>query len=107
MTAVMNSIVSYLLFSAVIVLGALEDALIDLFFTPAGSILGLTIFIIFMISLTVIRREFSFISIVLTILLMMMYWDYVQTYPEFIWNIIVLMLTCVFNGFYAVLKGRR
>lgn len=88
-------------------MGTIETILIDLFFTPTGSILGLTLFIVLMISLTIARKEFSFISVVLSILLMMMYWDYVPTYPVFIWNIIILMMTCLFNGVYAISKVKK
>jgi hypothetical protein len=88
-------------------MGAIEQIFIDLFFTPAGSIIGLTLFLILMISLTVVRKEFTFVSIIMSVLLMTMYFDYWQTYPVFVWNFIILLLFCFFNGIYMVTSMRR
>lgn len=88
-------------------MGALEQVFIDLFFTPAGSILGLTLFIILTIGLTVARREFSFVAVIMSALLMMMYFDYMDTYPIFAWNIVILLIASFFNGLYAVSKTKR
>ena len=87
-------------------MGALEQILIDLFFTPSGSILGITLFIILQTGLTLIRKEFAAISLIITYLLVDMYWGYIQIYPIFAWNIIVLMLANFFNLLYMTNKMR-
>jgi len=88
-------------------MSVVEEAFEALFFSEAGSILGLLLIIILVTSITVQKPLVGMVLIPLQIWFAFLYFDYMSAGGEFIWHFLILMFVAIFNIIYVGNEMRK
>jgi len=82
-------------------MSVIEEAFEALFFSEAGSILGLLLIIILVTSITVQKPVVGMVLIPIQIWFAFLYFDHMSIGGEFIWHFLILMFVAIFNIIYV------